>query len=46
MSEAYGAKCQIDLTPSSTHLIAAKPGTGKVTKALSIPNLMLVNPLW
>jgi len=46
MAESYGCKCYIDLESSVTHLIAAKAGTGKVTKVLNSPNIYLVNPSW
>lgn len=42
----FGAKCTNEFTDSVTHVVAAKPGTDKVTRALSTPSVFLVNVDW
>ncbi|KAG8859993.1 Carboxy-terminal domain (CTD) phosphatase [Serendipita sp. 411] len=43
---AFGAVCYTDINPEVTHLVAAKPGTVKVDKALAQGNIFVVNPQW
>ncbi|KAF2075084.1 hypothetical protein CYY_003604 [Polysphondylium violaceum] len=44
-AEEFGAKVQNDITPQTTHVVAAKKGTTKVNRALS-KGLKVVNPQW
>ncbi|KAH0546514.1 RNA polymerase II subunit A C-terminal domain phosphatase isoform X2 [Cotesia glomerata] len=43
---AFGAKVTQDLTESTTHLVAIKPGTAKANTAKKNPNIKIVNPDW
>eukprot|EP01114_Cavostelium_apophysatum_P018946 TRINITY_DN5968_c0_g1_i1.p1 TRINITY_DN5968_c0_g1~~TRINITY_DN5968_c0_g1_i1.p1 ORF type:complete len:583 (-),score=132.20 TRINITY_DN5968_c0_g1_i1:26-1672(-) len=47
-AEAFGARCTNELTGglTPTHVIAAKAGTDKVTKAMAAPSLYLVSVDW
>lgn len=42
----FGAKCTNEFTDSVTHVVAAKPGTDKVSRALCSPSVFLVNVDW
>ncbi|XP_014295652.1 RNA polymerase II subunit A C-terminal domain phosphatase isoform X1 [Microplitis demolitor] len=43
---AFGAKVTQDLTESTTHLVAIKPGTAKANTAKKNPSIKIVNPDW
>jgi len=45
VAEEFGAKVQNDITPETTHVVAAKKGTTKVNRAIS-KGLKVVNPQW
>ncbi|KAF9582816.1 Carboxy-terminal domain (CTD) phosphatase, partial [Lunasporangiospora selenospora] len=42
----FGAECSHDLSSRVTHLVAAKPGTAKVAKALHRKTIKIVRPEW
>ncbi|KAG0214111.1 Carboxy-terminal domain (CTD) phosphatase [Mortierella sp. GBA30] len=45
-AQAFGAECSRDLNSRVTHVVAAKPGTDKVTKARHRKNIKVVRPEW
>eukprot|EP00727_Mastigamoeba_balamuthi_P007357 m51a1_g3241 hypothetical protein (533) ;mRNA; r:126549-128719 len=44
--EEHGAACLNDVAPTATHVVAAKLGTEKLARAVKIPGVFIVNPMW